>query len=68
MSDLRIGRPRFFRPVCIQHRHGFYGGPAGYEETDDPNVGPLIIQATETGEPPVQRVEKLLDARENQER
>ncbi len=24
--------PRYFVPICIRHQHGFYGGPAGYQE------------------------------------
>ena len=29
---LIFGHPRYFVPVCIKHKHGFYGGPAGYQE------------------------------------
>jgi hypothetical protein len=30
--DLAFGPARCFVPVCIRHKHGFYGGPAGYQE------------------------------------
>ena len=65
---MKFGQKRYFRPVCILRRIGFYGGPAGYVETDDPDAGPLIIRAIETGDPPLWRVEEILDARENQGR
>ena len=29
---MRFGPPRHFVPVCIRHKHGYYGGPAGYQE------------------------------------
>ena len=46
---LTFGPPIYLRPVCILHPHGFYGGPAGYERTDDPSCGPLIIETKHTG-------------------
>jgi len=42
---MTFGPPKLYRPVCIRHPHGFYGGPAGYERTEDPNSGPLILVA-----------------------
>lgn len=34
---LIFGRPRYFVPISILHRHprGFHGGPAGYQEIRD---------------------------------
>ena len=42
---LTFGPRRYWRPICIRHPHGFYGGPAGYEETTDPDIGPRIVVA-----------------------
>ena len=61
MTDLTFGKPRYYRPVCIRHPHGYIGGPAGYEETDDPHAEPRVI--TEGVPLWVQRLE--LDWREN---
>ena len=43
---MRFGPPRYFRPVCIRRRHGFYGGPAGYEEVTgaEKDAGPVILE------------------------
>ena len=30
--QLRFGRAHYWVPICILHPHGFYGGPAGYQE------------------------------------
>lgn len=27
--------PTYFVPICIRHEHGYYGGPAGYQEIRD---------------------------------
>ena len=50
-NKLVIGKTRIFRPVCIQHPHGFYGGPAGYEKTDDKTAGPLIVKVVKANIP-----------------
>lgn len=62
-----FGPPRYFRPICIRHRHGYYGGPAGYEETDDPQAKPrtLIIQAWRDGEITLAEARDELDMEEN---
>ncbi len=67
MSKLRFGRTRYFQPICILRRCGFHGGPAGYDEipVEQHDVGPLIVRAIETGDPPLHRVEDMLDANEN---
>ena len=31
-TEFRFGSARYFVPICIRHSHGFYGGPAGYQE------------------------------------
>lgn len=58
-----FGPPRYFRLVCIRHPHGFYGGPAGYEEVPatERNVGPLIIEAWRAGEIPLHVARDALD-------
>ncbi len=40
---LTFGPARYFRPVCFRYPEGFRGGPAGYEETDNPDGGPIIV-------------------------
>jgi len=65
MTELTFGRERHWRPICIKGPHGFYGGPAGYVETDDPNTTALIVEAGRTGEPPLWRVKRELDRRKN---
>ena len=30
--QLRFGPRRYFVPISIRHPHGYYGGPAGYQE------------------------------------
>lgn len=30
--NLRFSGRRYFAPICIRHKHGYYGGPAGYRE------------------------------------
>ncbi len=37
-TNLRItfGPRTQFVPVCIRHKHGYYGGPVGYQEIRDP--------------------------------
>ena len=68
MKKLTLGRTRLFRPICIQHPHGFYGGPAGYEETTDPSAKTLILKAIMDGKVPLFVAEDMLDSLENQER
>ena len=43
-KQMTFGPPVLFRPVCIRHPHGYYGGPAGYERTGDKNAGPLVLR------------------------
>ena len=31
-DKLTLGPARYFVPICVRHPHGFYGGPAGYQE------------------------------------
>ena len=31
-EEIDYGPPRYFVPICIQHEHGFFGGPMGYLE------------------------------------
>ena len=68
MTAFQFGRPRYFRPICVLQRFGFIGGPAGYVEVPagERDVGPLIIRAIETGDPPLWRVEEELDRRERE--
>lgn len=49
-TKLTIGVARYFVPVCIRHSHGYYGGPAGYEEVteENHNHGPIIVDRTRT--------------------
>jgi len=60
-DSMIVGRTRYFRPVSIKHPRGFYGGPRFYEETDDPESGPLILKAVRKGWLPLWRAEELLD-------
>ncbi len=45
MEDLRFGKDRYFRPVCLRYSFGFYGGPAEYIEVSeaDKDIGMLIF-------------------------
>ncbi len=69
---MRFGKPQHYRPVCIRGRHGFLGGPAGYELTDDPTAGPIelpdgpIVAAWRRGEITLAQARDALDREENQ--
>ena len=45
-KQFEIGKTRYFRPVCIQKRLGFVGGPLGYVEVEEneKDCGPLILR------------------------
>ena len=45
-KQFEIGKTRYFRPVCIQKRLGFVGGPSGYVEVEEneKDCGPLILR------------------------
>jgi hypothetical protein len=47
---MRFGRPTYFVPICIQHPHGFYGGPAGYQEIRNKaeaiDAAPIVLRTT----------------------
>ena len=62
---LTFGPRRYWRPICIRHPHGFYGGPVGYEETDDPNIGPRIVEGWRRGEITLAEARDALDWVEN---
>jgi len=47
MDDTHEGPPRRYVPVCIRYPLGFYGGPAGYEESED-TPSPIDLDASET--------------------
>lgn len=60
------GRTRIFRPVCIlrqfasrRYPPGYSGGPAGYEEVDDPAAETLILVAVIDGKAPLKRQDEL---------
>ena len=75
---LTFGLPIHFSPVCVRHRHGFYGGPIGYERTTNPGGGPIeidlewgryvesVIAAWRRGEITLVEARDELDRRENQ--
>lgn len=63
---ITLGPPHIFRPVCIRREFasrryppGYYGGPAGYEETDDPGAETLILVAVMDGKVPLIIKEEL---------
>lgn len=45
MNELTEGPPRYYRPVCIKWPAGFIGGPSAYEETEDKDCGPKIVDS-----------------------
>lgn len=63
---ITLGRPRYFRPVCVRYRNGYLGGPTFYEETDSPGATPLILAAMKAGRLPLWRAREILDQLENE--
>ena len=49
MEQFTLGPSRYFVPICIRHPHGFYGGPAGYQEIRDKAEAearaPIVLEA-----------------------
>ncbi len=45
-TELTLGPPRYFVPVCIRYWFGYIGGPAWYQEVaeKDKNRGPIIVE------------------------
>ena len=41
---LTFGPTRYFVPVCVRYPHGFVGGPAGYEETEDKDAKTIVVE------------------------
>ena len=46
-TQLTLGPPRYYAPVCIQHWHGFSGGPTAYRKVDAGHDGPIVIHHTQ---------------------
>jgi len=46
MTELRLGEPRYYVPVCLRWPEGFAGGPIGYREVteEDKQRGPIIVE------------------------
>jgi len=74
MSKPTFGRTIYLRPVSVQYRHGYLGGPACYVRTDSPDGGPLImtedqvriLAEVKAGRLPLWRAEEMLDRLERE--
>ena len=55
-TELTLGPPRYFVPVCVRTPGGFVGGPSGYAEVPADRVpdGPIIVEH-EPGRSPLTR-------------
>ena len=77
---LTFGPPFYLRPVSVRRRHGYIGGPIGYERTTNPGSGPIeidqewgryvesVIAAVRRGEITLAEAEDELDWKERNDR
>jgi len=42
-TQLTLGPPRYYAPVCVLYWHGFSGGPTAYREVDAGHDGPIVL-------------------------